>query len=237
MLLRYPFAFLEGDQHHHLSRVLRAKPGKKVWLLDENGVRYRAEVQEVLRERTKLIILERREPEKQRIKLFLGQAILKSKKMDWLIQKSTELGVASIIPVLAFRSVVRVGDEQNKVGRWQRIAGEAVKQSRRTSLPIILPPQSFPSFLESIDGEKKWILSEKRGKLLREILMEKFPGSRKTHIPTVILLVGPEGGWTLQEERQALGRGFEAVSLGPQVLRSETAALAALSLIAHFWMA
>lgn len=233
--MRFPFAFLEGDEHFHLSRVLRVRPGKKIWLADERGMRYRAEVQEVQEEKTKLLILETEEPEEQKIRLILAQALLKSKKMDLVIQKSTELGVASLIPVQAARSVVRLQEEQKRVARWQRIASQAAKQSRRSSVPLIFPPQSFPNFLENFEARQKFILSEGGGRLLREILVPSVPSAGQSGVPTVIILVGPEGGWTEEEEGQAVARGFEAVSLGKQVLRSETAALAALSLITHFW--
>jgi len=233
--LRFPFAFLDGDEHFHLSRVLRVRPGRKIWLLDEQGVRYRAEVQEVEEERTKVLILEREKPEEQKIHLTLAQALLKSKKMDLVVQKSTELGVASLIPVQAARSVVRLKEEQKRVARWKRIASEAAKQSRRSSIPIIFPPQLYLSFLGHFDAAKKLILSERAGRLLREILVGSSPGTGQGDMPRVIILVGPEGGWTPEEESQARSRGFEPVSLGKQVLRSETAALAALSLIAHFW--
>ncbi len=233
--MRFPYAFLEEDQHHHLSRVLRAKPGKMVWLVDENGVRYKARVEEVKQGMTKLIILERQEAEKRKIQLSLAQAVLKSKNMDWLIQKSTELGVSSIIPILAARSVVKVKDHENKVARWQRIAGEAAKQSRRFNVPLILRPHPFGSYVEGLMAEKKFIFLEKGGRLLREILEEGVPSSGRATLPSVIILVGPEGGWTSEEESLAVGRGFEPVSLGQQILRSETAALAAVSLVSHFW--
>ncbi|MBM3285342.1 MAG: RsmE family RNA methyltransferase, partial [Candidatus Aminicenantes bacterium] len=115
-----PYAFLDGDQHYHLSRVLRARPGKRIWLLDERGGRYLAEVQELAREKTKLLVLEKHEPEESKIRLSLAQAILKSKKMDFLVQKSTELGVASFVPIVAARSVVKLGAEEKKLQRWQR---------------------------------------------------------------------------------------------------------------------
>lgn len=233
--LRFPFAFLDGDEHHHLSRVLRARPGKRVWLIDERGVRYRAEVQEVEQDRTKLFILEKKEPERERIRIVLGQAVLKSKKMDWLVQKSTELGVTSLVPVMAVRSVIRGSPDRARLERWRRIAVEAAKQSRRNSLPTVLPPQPLRSLVQSFEAEKKLILSEGGGRLLREIILERLANPRQSPPSTVIILVGPEGGWTPEEEGQALASGFEPVSLGQGILRSETAAVAAVSVIGQFW--
>jgi 16S rRNA (uracil1498-N3)-methyltransferase len=233
--LRFPYAFLEGSEHHHLSRVLRAGPGKRVWLVDEKGGRFLAEVRELERERTKLLILERKEIEGTKIRLSLAQAVVKSKKMDLIIQKATELGIASFIPILASRSIVKVKEEKKKVDRWQRVASEAAKQAHRTSVPSILPLQPFLSFLQALQAERKLFFVEGRGRLLREIVVEQLPSREQSDPSAVIVLVGPEGGWTEGEEKQALDNGFEAVSLGNQVLRSETAALAALSLVAHFW--
>jgi 16S rRNA (uracil1498-N3)-methyltransferase len=233
--LRFPYAFLEGSEHHHLSRVLRARPGQRVWLVDEKGVRFLAEVRELDREKTKLLILERQEAGGSKIRLSLAQAVLKSKKMDFIIQKATELGIAFFIPILAARSIAKVREEEKKVSRWQRIAQEAAKQARRMSVPSVLSPQPFFSFLQGLRAGRKFFLVEGRGRLLREIIIEDPPGQRLFNLPAVNILIGPEGGWTEEEEKQALDNGFEAVSLGDQILRSETAALAALSLVAHFW--
>jgi len=233
--LRFPYAFLEGKQHRHLSRVLRAKPGKRVWLVDEKGGRFLTEVRELEREKTKLLILERQEAEGIKIRLSLAQAVIKSKKMDFIIQKATELAIASFIPILASRSIVKVKEEEKKVSRWQRIAGEAAKQARRTSIPSVLSPQPFLSFLQGLQVDRKLFLVQGRGRPSREIVIKEPLSQRLFDLPAVNILVGPEGGWTEAKEKQALDNGFEAVSLGNQVLRSETAALAALSLVVHFW--
>lgn len=233
--LRFPHAFLEGGEHYHLSRVLRARPGKRVWLIDEKGGRFLAEVRELEREKTKLFILGREEEKGTKIRLSLAQAVIKSKKMDFLIQKATEMGIDCFVPVLASRSMVKLREEEKKVARWQRIAREAAKQARRTSVPLVVRPQPFLSFLQSVQAERKLFLVEGRGRLLREILIEVPMSHGLSDFPEVTILVGPEGGWTDAEEKQAFDHGFEAMSLGNQILRSETAALAALSLIAHFW--
>ncbi len=235
--LIFPFAWLEGTEHHHLSRVLRAKKGKKVWLFDDQGTRYLAEIKEVGRDRTKLLVIERRGDESAVIRINLAQATLKSKKMDFLVQKATELGIAAFIPVESERSIAKIKDrETGKIERWRKIAREAAKQSRRTRLPDVRPPLPFSKLIsESIDS-RKFILSEERGTYLRDILTCVSGNTGSRDIPSsVLLLVGPEGGWTSAEAKAARGYGFESVSLGRQVLRAETAALAALALISHFW--
>ncbi len=235
--LRPPYARLEGEEHHHLSRVLRARPGDGVWLIDEAGNSFRAEVIEVGRRQTRLLVLDQEEPSAPKIRFILAQALLKSKKMDLVIQKATELGVQTVIPVVTSRSVPKLeGRENAKVERWRKIAREAAKQSRRTDIPLILAPQPFSDFLEPRDEPKKLLLCEDGGKFLRDILAAA-PGqdSASSKTPDIVLLVGPEGGWSEEEKQRAIGKGFEAIRLGRRVLRSETASLAALAAIQIFW--
>jgi 16S rRNA (uracil1498-N3)-methyltransferase len=231
-----PYAQLEGEEHHHLSRVLRVRPGEKVWLVDEQGSSFRAEVVEVEQRRTRLLLLDKEEPSASKIRLILAQALIRSKKMDLVIQKATELGVWAVVPVEASRSVLRLeGREGARLERWQKIAREAAKQSRRTDIPLIHGPQCYSEFLESREESAKFILGEAGGTLLRDILVDASLDSAGQGTPGVVLLVGPEGGWSREEERRAMEKGFTAVSLGKRILRSETAALAALAAIQIFW--
>jgi 16S rRNA (uracil1498-N3)-methyltransferase len=234
--LIFPHVWLEGTEHHHLSRVLRAKKGKKVWLVDERGNRYLAEVVTVGTDRTQLLLIERKAPEVGEIRMSLAQATLKSKKMDFLVQKATELGIAALIPVETERSIVKIKNrEAGKIERWRKIAREAAKQSRRSLLPNIHPPRPFSALLSESKDSRRFILTEDRGTYLREILIDPLGNRSLGHAPSVLLLVGPEGGWSAAEVKAADGHGFESVSLGRRVLRAETAALAALALISHFW--
>jgi 16S rRNA (uracil1498-N3)-methyltransferase len=234
--VQWPHALLEGEEHHHLSRVLRGRPGKRVWLLDERGVSYLAEVEEVGSAQTRLLILEQQEKYQDHLHLTLAQALIKTKNMDLVIQKATELGVDEIVPVAAARSVVKIGERKAaKLARWQKIAREAAKQSRRPAPPAILGPQPVAAVLEARPASKKLILCESQGKMLRDILEERPTGHDERAVPAVLLLIGPEGGWTKEEEQLALGQGYEAVNLGKCILRAETAALTAVALIVHFW--
>jgi 16S rRNA (uracil1498-N3)-methyltransferase len=234
--IRFPMARLDGGEHHHLSKVLRAKPGRQVGLVDEAGNFYEAEIVEVKETETLLRIHGRSPAEEPRLRLMLGQALLKSKKMDWIIQKATELGVDMIIPLATARAVVKVGPgDGRRVDRWQKIAREAAKQSRRSTVPDVEEPCSFSDFLNARPGSRKFILTEDGGTALKEILPAGPGGPAGAGIPNVLLAVGPEGGWTKEEETGSRTAGFEAVSLGKQPLRSETAALAALAMISHFW--
>ena len=225
---------LDGEEHRHLSKVARIKPRQKVWLFDEEGRNYLAEVVKIERDRTRLVILEREDAQEPSLHITLGQALIKAKKMNSIIQKATELGVAAIVPVITARTIIRIEEkEEKKLERWKKIIREAAKQSHVSFLPSIMYPVKLDKLIRECNEEKKLLLSENQGKLLRDILI---PGSRKGEPPSsVLLLVGPEGGWTDKEERFILDHGFEAVSLGNQILRTETAALSSLAMIAHFW--
>jgi 16S rRNA (uracil1498-N3)-methyltransferase len=234
--LRLPRALLDGEEHHHLSRVLRARPGERIWLVDEQGCLYSAEVEEVGRGQTRLLVRERREALAARIRIVLAQALIKSKNMELVIQKATELGAGVVIPVEASRSVVRLrADEAARLVRWRRIAQEAAKQCRRRDIPVIESPQPYSFFLEARSEPTRLILCEDGGRSLRDCLAQGSAWAGHPESRAVVVLVGPEGGWTAKEKEQAFEKGFEAVSLGGRILRSETAALAVLAAISVFW--
>ena len=227
-------ARLYGDEHHHLSRVLRKKAGDRCILFDREGHFFNAEIDVIKPEET-LLNITGSGVQPSVLRLSLGQSLLKSSRMDWIIQKSTELGLDEFSPIESERSVVRLDKiSQSKITRWERIALEAVKQSGRPGIPRIHRPVSLKNFLVSgtSSSEERYFLSEREGmplhKIIREMENDSIPGS-------VIILCGPEGGWTNIEEKNILGSGFRAVSLGPTVLRAETAALSALAIVSHFW--
>lgn len=233
--IAWPEAFLGGDQHRHLSIVLRSRPGDEVWLFDENGARYRGRVEAVEKERTVIGLVEilpaSAEP---RVKIVLAQALLKQKPMDFIISKATELGAAGIVPVAAGRSVIKLdGGWERKAARWTRIAREAAKQSRRASLPSIGPPRSIAELGDPAEaGEERFVLSEKGGPPLKTRLLAIL---EKGLPDRAVIAVGPEGGWTESEEKSLGSGGFEPVSLGGRILRAETASLVAIALIDHLW--
>lgn len=234
--LHPPYARLEAEEHHHLSRVLRKGPGDRVWLMDEQGSSFEAEVIQVEREETRLLLLDKRTAPAPRHRVVLAQALLKAKNMDLVIQKATELGVGVIVPIEAARSVIKLGGkEAAKLERWRKIAREAAKQSRRMDIPFLRPPQPLSAFLGARDEPKRLILCESSGAPLRDVLALGPGQTGAEKPPAVAVLVGPEGGWTNEEVNQAIGGGFEAVSLGGRILRSETAALAVVAAISIFW--
>jgi len=232
-----PFARIEGREHRHFSIVLRGKPGQRVWLADEEGSSYWAEVVEVGRSETRLRILEQTPAEGGGVTIVLGQALLKSAKMDLVIQKATELGVDLLIPLITERSIVKLGDRGAvKVERWRRIVDEAAKQSRRSKRPEVLAPRPLAELFTGRTETTKLFLTEDKAKPLREVLLAG-PEGAAGGAPAVLLVVGPEGGWSEGEKAGSVAAGFEPVSLGERPLRSETAALAALAMISHFWKA
>jgi len=230
------YVFLEGKEHHHLSRVSRIQPQEEIWLFDSSGRSYLARVEEVEKEKTKLFILEEKGREKANTEISLAQALVKAKNMEFIIQKSAELGITHFIPVVTSRSLVKIEEKiEKKLSRWERIAREAIKQSGNPWVPCISPPIGLRELITNIQVAVKLLLSENRGKYLREILIRNGKAHKENAPDSVLILVGPEGGWTREEEEFILDNGFEAVSLGKNILRTETAAICSLTLISHFW--
>ena len=226
-------AVLRGTEHHHLTRVLRARPGDRVWLFDEEGRRYRAEVAS-LREReaeSVLSILEVLPPLDVRTKIIFAPALLKAGAMDDVVLKATELGASRITPVESERSVARSGERsEKKVERWTRIARTAAKQSRAAHVPVIEAPVRLDEFLSACRARRRYFLSENGGSSLKLLRSEGGEPPAEAAV-----LVGPEGGWSRNEETTIRKAGFEPVSLGLTILRAETAALAVLTVFAHEW--
>lgn len=224
---------LEGPEHHHLARVVRSRTGETVRLFDENGARYEARIDRIEADRTELMLLARLEPSGRRSRILLGQALLKAKAMDLVVQKAAEFGLFAVVPIRASRSVARADEDGGKkVERWAKIAREASKQSKWGLIPRIHPPQDLSSFLRGRPSGPAFFLSEGRGRPLKEIVLAADGPPAEA-----AALVGPEGGWTRDEEKAMAEAGLEPVSLGRAVLRAETAAISAAAILSHFWVA
>jgi len=220
---------LTPEQAHQVARVLRLRPGGTVCVLDGSGVEYTAVLEEVSPARALARITQpraaRREPGPY---VCLGLAILKGERMDWAVQKATEVGVSEIAPVACAHSIARVdaGQVEAKARRWQKIALEAAEQCRRARVPVVAPPVSLPALLERApEFDRVLLADEQETARLAEALA---PGARR-----VLLLVGPEGGFAPEEVAAARAEGALAVSLGPLVLRAETAAIVGIALVMH----
>ena len=221
-------AELRGDEAHHLARVLRAEPGQQYEISDGNSA-YLAEILESRGSRVVFRILEPIASTEPPVHITLLPALIKFERLEWTVEKATELGVERIVPVQAARSDKGLFEASSKrVERWRRIARESSQQCRRVRIPEIaaakpfrdalLEPAEFLYFLDETGGEP----------LLRALPTNPPPASR------VALLVGPEGGWTDDERTQATS-GWLRVSLGPQILRAETATTAALAIVINAW--
>jgi 16S rRNA (uracil1498-N3)-methyltransferase len=223
--IKNEIATITGPDYRHIVNVLRLRPGNDVVLFEEGGVEYEGKITEINRREVKVLIRESRDVEKEsRLNITLLQGIPKGDKMDWIVEKSTELGVTTIIPVITERSQVR---ESRKVQRWQRIADESIKQCGRVKAPNVLQPLTFTATIKlSNNSSLKLILYEQSKHGLRH----EFKNITQ-HIDSITLLVGPEGGFSEAEVELARGEGFISVGLGPRILRTETAGIAALSIL------
>lgn len=220
--------YLEGQEHHHLSRVARVKPGNLVWLTDGRGRRLLAEVESIEPDRTWLRPLKTVE-EAVKTRVILGLGLTRPAVFELIVQKATELGVSEIQPLLTRRSQPLPPDRLGKkIQRWEKIAREALKQCKSGSLPRLgLPLKLEQAAAREVNGPK-FYLSEDSPRYFRDILMTG-------RVDEVYLLAGPEGGWT-EEEKELLDRaGFQGLSLGSRILKTETAVISALALISHFW--
>jgi 16S rRNA (uracil1498-N3)-methyltransferase len=226
---------LDGDEHHHLFRVARVREGETVRLFDGQGLSCLARVESVGSEGTVLSVLgvEKGEPSGVALTLALGR--MPSKKMEFCLQKAAEMGISEFIPLETSRSLkIPASKSVQRAGRWERIAREAVKQSKGTVVPAVRPSLPFERFVAAPGEGRLFHLSERGGRPLKDFLKEgRGP---EDGIPVrAVLAVGPEGGWTDGEEEEFRARGFETVSLGRRILKSETAALAAVAMVLHFW--
>jgi 16S rRNA (uracil1498-N3)-methyltransferase len=217
---------LTGEDHHYLAHVLRATAGDEVVLFDGRGGEARARVGAVTAEAIALAVGEVRRAPPPRLELTLLVALLKGEKMDLVVQKTTELGVARIVPVLAERSVVRLdpGRAGARIARWDKIATEAARQSGRADAPgIALPEEAGAAFARAAGF--RVLFHERSDVPLRRVLPEAPPAQ-------AAIAIGPEGGFTEAEIQAATAAGFVVCGLGPRILRAETAAIAALAIIA-----
>jgi 16S rRNA (uracil1498-N3)-methyltransferase len=222
---------LDREETHHLARVLRLSEGATAFAFDDTGAEYECRVTEVMRNAATLTIVEELADQiESPLELTLAQSFIKGDKFDWVVQKSTELGVVRIVPLLAEHSTIAHKRElsgDRLTARWQRIALEAVKQSGRRRLIEITQPLSLAGFLANDSSALRLILSETTGRRLNELA-----GSRPA---SVSIAVGPEGGWSPAELSQAQIDGVVPLHLGPRILRSETAAVAGVALAQHIF--
>nr|WP_314460398.1 16S rRNA (uracil(1498)-N(3))-methyltransferase [uncultured Neisseria sp.] len=213
----------------HLN-VLRVKNTEEIVLFNGNGKSYPA-LPEVLEKRRASVRILREEAtdNESPLNITLVQAVSAAERMDFTLQKSVELGVAEIRPVISERCVVRLSGEraEKRVARWQEIVVSACEQSGRNIVPKVLPLTTYAQALQQLPQETTKLLMSLN---CAQKLSDVQPQSGK-----VVFMVGPEGGWTEKEEQQAFDAGFQSVTLGKRVLRTETASLAAIAAMQTLW--
>jgi 16S rRNA (uracil1498-N3)-methyltransferase len=225
-----------GPLAHHLQDVLRVKVGETLLLVDEQPRRYRAKVIDASPGRLLLHIEGEEPPARSRAMIRLGIGLLKGEKMDWVLQKTTELGVGSISPLITRRVVAKPKSDRfaHQHERWKKIVTEAAQQSGRWEIPAVDLPTDLEDFLEEATPGFKFIFYEAAP---AAPLQKKLKPALEACLPDSFfqgtVLIGPEGGWEKSEVDLAIQKGYSALSLGERTLRAETAALAALSIIQY----
>lgn len=224
---------LNAAQSHHLHGVLRLKPGDALVLFDGAGAEYGATVLRAGKRGVIVTVGERRTVSRESpLAVTLAQAIASGERMDYTIQKAVELGVAAIQPLAARRSVVRLSAERagRRAAHWQVVSIAACEQCGRNHVPSVAAVLPFDRWLAQLpaagDAARRLLLTPRADTRLRDLEPPRH---------SVILLAGPEGGYTPEEEAAARRGGFVPVSLGPRVLRTETAAVAALAALQALW--
>ena len=221
---------ITGDLLIHIKDSLRIAIGETLWFGDGHGTRYHAKITDVSKRAVTGHILKTvQEPPRRTPRLILGQSLLKGEKMDWVIQKATELGVDELIPIESRHSVVQLKADRvdHQLTRWQRIALEAAQQSEQWHVPTIVPPRSLATLLTGLaPGTVTLVLAERReGKSLQTV---ELPQDMTN---SVLILIGPEGGWNKEEVQIAEQAKVVPITLGQQILRAETAAIATISIL------
>jgi len=223
-----------GPELEHLRKVLRLRPGDRVTLFDDEGWEHEGIILSYSAQAGEVKILSSHQPARESpLQVTLAQALGKGEKMDLVVEKATELGVTTLAPFLSSYTVPRLDRQkiEKRRARWQKIALSAAKQSGRTRIPEILDLGDFEALVRRPwPCELKLFLWEKESlQGLAQIREEKV------RLDSLLLMVGPEGGFSSEEAAEAMRHGFRSVRLGRRVLRTETAALAALSIVQFLW--
>lgn len=220
---------LPAEVVRHVN-VLRLREGEEIVLFNGNGKSYPAVLQALSKRSAQALITQEEESDNESpLDITLVQAVSSGERMDFTLQKSVELGVKRIIPVSSARSIVKLGGEraEKRVARWQEIVVSACEQSGRNIVPTVSPLMGFKEMLQCLpESDVKLLLGLNQAQSLKDVV-----GNPKK----IVFMVGPEGGWTPEEEALALEAGFQSVLLGKRVLRTETAALAAIAAMQTLW--
>jgi len=222
---------LSKDDSYHVLKVMRMNIGDKIEIVSNEKV-YISEITCLSPLVRAKIVEECTEDSELPISVTIAQSLVKEQKMDFILQKATELGASLFIPLTTERSIVRMnGKENKKIDRWQKIVKEASEQSKRAEIPKVLEGMDI-SKLASIEGYDVKLLCTVREntKNVKKLLSNIREGAK------IIVVIGPEGGFTEEEEEKLIRGGFETVSLGKSILRTETASLFIMSVVRYLSM-
>ncbi len=218
---------LPEAQAHYISRVLRMSEGAALQLFDGSGVEYLGEVIEAGKKAVRVELREQMAGMAESpLQVHIGQGLSRGERMDWAIQKATELGVSAITPIVSSRCEVRLKDERTdkRMSHWRQVAISACEQCGRSVLPLIHPPLALEDWLKHSSAELKLVLHP---------VAEPLTSHPKPQ--SLAFLIGPEGGLSDTEVALAQAAGFHAARLGPRVLRTETAPVVALAVAQQLW--
>ncbi len=229
-------AVIAGNDAHHIADVLRLVPGEPIVVCDGEGYEYQGDIVKCGRDevtaRITLVLKSQAEPP---ARVILAQGVpKKAEALELVIQKATELGVSRLVPLVTERTVARPKEDKlkNRWTRWNRIALEAAKQCRRAKVPVVDLPMTLGEFLDSIPRDALCIIPYEMEKSvgIREVLQWEL---EKHYSRTVVILIGPEGGFSAREVDEARRSGAVPVSMGPRILRTETAGITALGIVLY----
>ena len=233
--LKKPIIAIEGSEVQHIKNVLRLKPGDSIRLFDGQGFEYEADIQRLLANRVEIRIRHKYPATKESpIQIAVAPALLKEKKMDRLLRHLCELGITHWVPFIAERSVSRPDPERltAREGRWNKIVKESCKQCQRARLPEISKIMSFEEVVQyGQTCDLKIVFYENESAALHSLISS----SRQPAPKKILLILGPEGGFSDQEIEKVKAAGFVVAGLGPRILRAETATMAACTLIQYLF--
>lgn len=217
----------DKENFHHIVKVLRTKIGETLLLVDENQTQYKVLVKNIdSKSITTKVVEISKSNHTLGLELYLAQCVLKTDAQNFVIQKATELGIKGICPIISDNSVIKESVVHAKIDKWQKIANEAVKQCERTDFPIILPPCSLKDILENKNYDIKIACVEREQVQTLKACLKNIKTDKNTK---VLVLIGPEGGFSANEFELLKHANINRASLGNLILRAETAVIAALS--------
>ena len=226
-------ASIAGAQAEHLSRVLRAEPGTEADVVAGGRV-FHAVVAAIAPHEVRFNLVAELEADPA-LPVTLVTSIYKFDRLEWAIEKATELGVTAIAPVIARRTDKHLAiAAPRRAERWRRIAHESAQQSRRSDVPVIHDPSPLSDRIRAASSSIRIVLAEQEQTTTLRAVVEESIASAQNEMPVLELAIGPEGGWAPEEDALFDANGWRAVSLGPRILRAETAAITALAVVASF---